>query len=401
VALQVEHIDVFPTPKAVIPHALATRRPRILAIADVPHWIFERHARSLQTLLADEFDIVVQYHTQAFDEDAYDLIYALEYGLVATDRIISPWKYVTALRSHVSWSNTTPATLAQYLRAYFQQTHVVSARLQRDIAPHLPDVAYVTHGIDANIFQPILRTPTTERALRVGWAGNRETAVKGFDEFIRPLGELPGVELVFCGYADRNFTLFEMAEWYAGIDVYVCASLSEGSNNSLLEAAATGCAIITTDNGTVPEYLHDGIEALIIPRERHAFVSSVERLRDDADLRKQLGDAAAGAVHPRWTWQVKAQEYRMFFRNAIHARADARRRMATTTPAGQRWMTGRIETVQRAMANGQHTVALAALDELLHADATNEGFRQVREQLLAMHAIVAQRAGASVLVGPA
>jgi hypothetical protein len=218
----------------------------------------------------------------------------------------------------------------------------------------------------------------------VGWAGNRTTAVKGFDEFIRPLGALPDVELVFCGYADRNFGLEEMAEWYRHIDVYVCASLSEGSNNSLLEAAATGCAIVTTDNGTVPEYLRDRVEALIVSREANAFVRAIEELRDDVALRTRLGEAAAKSVHAAWTWAIKAEDYRTFFRNALTTRADARRRMATTTPAGQRWMTARIEKVQAAMGNGQTNAAIAALDELLDVDATNSGFQQVREQLMAM-----------------
>jgi asparagine synthase (glutamine-hydrolysing) len=361
----------------------ADTRPRILAIADVPNWIFERHARYLQHLLADEFNITVQYHTERYDEEPWDLIYALEYGLVPTDRITAPWKYVTALRSHVSWGNVSVQQLSQYLHAYFQRTHVVSRRLQRELLATLPDVAYVTHGIDTDIFQPIARKVENGKPLRVGWAGNRQTAVKGFDEFVRPLGEIPGVELVFCGYADRNLGLEEMAAWYGGIDVYVCASLSEGSNNSLLEAAATACAIVTTDNGTVPEYLHNGVEAFVVPRAAEAFAHAIVALRDNPDLRLRMGQAAAAAVHPAWSWTTKAEEYRIFFREALAARADSRRRMATTTPAGQRWMTKTIEEVQRAMQSGHTPDAIAALDELLDADAGNIGFQQVRAELVA------------------
>ena len=58
----------------------------------------------------------------------------------------------------------------------------------------------------------------------MGWAGNRRTAVKGFAEFIEPLGSIPGVELVFCGYSDRNLTRDEMVQWYRDVDVYVCSS---------------------------------------------------------------------------------------------------------------------------------------------------------------------------------
>ena len=382
VQLHSERIDIFPV-------KTETKKPRILAIADVPNWIFERHAKYLQELLADDFNITVQYHTQPFHEDDYDLIYPLEFGLVATDRITQPWKYVTGLRSHVSWQTHPPEQIGNYLRAHFQRTHVVSERLRAEIAPMVPNVAYVTHGIDGTIFTEHQRTGSPGRKLRVGWAGNRQTAVKGFEQFIKPLGDIEGVELVFCGFSDRNLGLSEMAEWYRSIDVYVCASLSEGSNNSLLEAAATGCAIVTTDNGTVPEYLHNGVEALVVPRQAAAFVGAITTLRDDAELRLRLGRAAAKAVHPAWTWQTRANDYRKFFQEALDARADARRRMAATTPAGQLWMRALIERVQRAMDRGNLTDAIIAIDELLDVDAGNEGFRQVRTQLVAMQSVVA------------
>ncbi|MEO7360259.1 MAG: asparagine synthase-related protein, partial [Gemmatimonadaceae bacterium] len=382
VSLHSERIDIFPT-------KMEAKKPRILAIADVPNWIFERHAKYLQEQLADDFNITVQFHTQQFDEDDYDLIYPLEFGLVPTSRITQPWKYVTALRSHVSWQSHAPEQLGGYLNAYFQRTHVVSERLRNEIAPFVPRIAYVTHGIDGTIFAEQPRSHTPGKKLRVGWAGNRQTAVKGFDEYIKPLGDLAGVELVFCGYSDRNLGLNEMAQWYRSIDVYVCASLSEGSNNSLIEAAATGCAIVTTDNGTVPEYLHDGVEALVVNREPQAFIDAVSTLRDNLELRLQLGRAAAKAVHPAWTWQVKAEEYRQFFQEALDSRADARRRMATTTPAGQQWMRALIERVQRNMTRGNPTEAIVAIDELLDADGGNEGFRQVRAQLVTMQSKVA------------
>lgn len=383
VDLKSERVDIFPIADAPVASAVKTR-PRILAIADVPNWIFERHACYLQELLSDEFEITVQYHTQHFDEDDYDLIYPLEFGLVPTDRITQPWKYVTALRSHVSWNTHTPHRLSAYLRAYFQRTHVVSKRLYNEISPAMPTVAYVTHGIDGSIFRFHTRTATSGRKLRVGWAGNRQTGVKGFDEFIKPLGEIPGVELVFCGYSDRNLTLREMAEWYRDVDVYVCASLSEGSNNSLIEAAASGCAIVTTDNGTVPEYLRHEVEALIVPREASAFADAIMRLLDDPQLCTRLGEAASRSVLPAWTWQVKAQDYRAFFAEAIANKANARRQMATSTPAGQQWMRGQIERLQLAMSRGNPAKALVAIDELLDADPNNAGFAKVREELVAM-----------------
>ncbi|MCC7052653.1 MAG: glycosyltransferase family 4 protein [Gemmatimonadaceae bacterium] len=371
-----------------VPAPRPAPRPRILAIADVPDWIFERHVRTLQVALQDEFEIVLHYHTMPFDEDAFDLVYAMEFGLVPTAQIRSPWKYVTAVRSHVSWENVPAEQLAHYLRAHFQRTHVVSRRLQRALSPWLPDVAYVTHGIDGERFRPVVREGRTG-TIRVGWAGNRNTATKGFADFIAPLAALPGVELVFCGYADRNLTLDEMPAFYSSIDAYVCTSQTEGNNNSLLEAAATGAAIVTTEAGTVPEYLVDGESALVVRREPVAFADAVLRLRDDPALRARLGRAASAAVIPAWTWACRAEDYRLFLRAAVDGREAARLRMREVPPLTTLSVGGAppfdlaaaVDAVQLAVGEGRVEDALSWLAQLAVHDASNPVWPSLIEEL--------------------
>jgi glycosyltransferase involved in cell wall biosynthesis len=368
-------VSTTPTP------AVESDRPAVLIIADVPNWIFERHARQLQQDLADEFDITVQYHTEAFDEDAWDLIYVMEFGLVPDEVITQPWKYVTAVRSHVSWDHLAAPELARYLRQHFQRTHVVSARLARELSPWLPNIETLSHGIDGRLFQPVARAAAPGAPLRVGWAGNRRTAVKGFAEFIEPLAAIDGVSLVFCGYADRNLTRDEMVQWYADIDVYVCASASEGSNNALLEAAASGCAIVTTDNGTVPEYLHHETEALIVPRERQAFIDAVVRLRDDVALRQRLGVAASAAVLPAWTWAEKGQAHRRFFHVALAAREESRRLLASSTHTGRRWILRLTTALEGALAEHDQDTAMDVIDVLMDVDSSNPVWVELRTML--------------------
>ena len=361
-----------------------TRRPRVLMLADVPGWIFERHARTLQVMLADEFECTIGFYGQPFDEQAFDLIYPLEYNLLPPERITSPWKYVTSLRSHISWDGVPPALLAQYLSRHFQRTHVVSQRLQELLVPFLPSVEYVTHGIDLSRFTPVERVRAAgDTVLRVGWAGNRASPAKGFDEFIRPLASIPGVELVVRGFSDHNLSLDEMPAFYAGIDVYICTSSTEGNNNALLEAAATGCAIVTTDVGTVPEYLRHGVAALVVPRTAAAFRNAVVRLRDNPALRRTMGTEAARAVNPAWSWAVRAQDYRRFLREAVAGVEAARMRMqqifgdtsqrATTSSA--------LDALQQAMAAGDLARAQETAAQLVLIDPTNADFRTIYREL--------------------
>ena len=123
--------------------------------------------------------------------------------------------------------------------------------------------------------------------------------------------------MLFAGNLIKHPCFDEMRAFYESIDVYVCSSLSEGHNNSLMEAAAMERAIVTTDVGTVPEYLQDGLSALIVAREPAAFRQAVERLRADPELRARLGSAARAAVLEHFQWQARLADYRTFLREAL------------------------------------------------------------------------------------
>ncbi len=310
---------VVPAPVAPAASVAASRRPRLLIIADVPKWIFERHARTLQARLSDEFDITVGFRGIEFNEADFDLIYPLEFNLVEAARIRDPRKYVTGIRSHCAWQPLGFANVVKTLRAKFQRVHAVSRELQALFRPELPAVELLSHGVDTGHFISQTRADRSGRGrLRLGWAGNRRSGSrKGFEDIIEPLGRLPGVELVFCGYSDRLLTAAEMVEFYNSIDAYVCASDFEGNNNSLLEAAAMGRAIITTANGTVPEYLRNRESALIVARQAEAFRRAVEELRDNPELRVRLGTAAAAAVKSAFDWRAQAERHRDFFRRSL------------------------------------------------------------------------------------
>lgn len=298
------------------PHA----KPRILLIIDRPDWIFNRHANVLKQYLGGDFRFSICLKDDPIAEDDYDLIYPLEFNLIAAERIKNPARYVTGIRSHSTWAEINFSRLIARLQENFQQAHVVSQRLFDLFAPFLPGVKYVTHGVESQLFTPQTSARQFEKQLALGWAGNRNQPVKGFQRFIQPLDQIEGVSLKYRGFADENLSLAEMPGFYDSINAYICASLYEGNNNSLLEAALMERAIITTDCGTVGEYLVHGESALIVERKLESFQDAVKRLRDDPDLRARLGRNARQAVlRGGWDWQTKAQDYKAFFNSALEA----------------------------------------------------------------------------------
>ncbi|WLT31789.1 asparagine synthase (glutamine-hydrolyzing) [Geothrix sp. PMB-07] len=309
---------------ALNPPGPPPRRPRLLIIADVPNWIFDRHAHVMQERLADEFDIDIAYgmdikfRGQPVDEARYDLIHPLEWHMVNPEHVRTPAKWVAGIRSHTSWDGWEPSALAQHLNQLYQGgVYVVSQRLLSIFQPELPAALALPHGVDTEFFSSRHAPQATPGKLRVGWAGNRAAAIKGYDAFIAPLATLPGVELEICGYSDRMLTLDEMRGFYESIDVYICTSASEGHNNSLMEAASMARAIVTTDVGTVPEFLEDGLSALIVPRDFEAISQAILRLRDDPALRQRLGARARESVCGHFDWRARMEDYRRFFKQAL------------------------------------------------------------------------------------
>ncbi len=301
--------------------ASTASRPRILLVADVPNWIFHHHCQELSARLGSDFTFTTKFAGEPFNEADYDLIYPLEFNLVDPACIGDPRKYITGIRSHCTWQRLGFEQSIATLKTKFARVHAVSARLQRIFAPHVPNLTLLSHGVDTDFFTPRGTTTSPAGKLRLGWAGNRLSPNKGFAELIAPLGQLPGVELVFCGYADRNLNREQMREFYASVDAVVCASDFEGNNNSLLEAAAMSRALVTTDTGTVPEYLTHGVSTLIVERTLPALTAAVLTLRDEPELRAQLASAARASVVEKFSWAKLAEAHRTFFRAALASAA--------------------------------------------------------------------------------
>ncbi|MFZ5575202.1 MAG: glycosyltransferase family 4 protein [Pseudomonadota bacterium] len=70
-------------------------------------------------------------------------------------------------------------------------------------------------------------------------------------------------------------------------------SYREGLPKSLLEAAACGLPIVTTDAPGCREVVRDGVNGLLVPvRDAAALAAALKRLIEDAELRRRMGEAS-------------------------------------------------------------------------------------------------------------
>lgn len=85
----------------------------------------------------------------------------------------------------------------------------------------------------------------------------------------------------------------DMPALFACVDVVALPSYREGLPRGLIEAAAAGLALVTTDVPGCREVVSDGVDGLLVPpRDAVALARAVAVLQDDPSLRKRLGAAA-------------------------------------------------------------------------------------------------------------
>jgi len=165
-------------------------------------------------------------------------------------------------------------------------------------------------GIDTVIAAlPAVRTAFPGAAPRYAVAGvgpqqprlARLVAELGLGDVVRFLGFVPDDDLPAL---------------YNAVDLYVGASrrvdlLAEGFGIALVEASASGLAVVGGRSGGVPDAVRDGETGILVDPDHPASVAAgITRLLTDAELRGRMGAAGRRAVETYYNWDRVAGDLR-------------------------------------------------------------------------------------------
>lgn len=331
-------------------------------VVDTPNWAFANIARQIKIGLEAEGDFEVRIVAlERFDNNPAKVLIALrdcdlvhffwreairnlnaapwvaylsQLGLTFKEfeiRYLSNMKLTTSVYDHLFSSKEDLSRRASFFASIDGYT-VSSGKLREIYSAHVglaKPAAVIPDGVNLELFQPIdtqrFEDPIARKPV-IGWVGNSEWGGngdhKGLETVIKPalkLLEKSGITTV-SKFADRKTGFIaqeEMPEYYASIDVLVCASLNEGTPNPVLEAMACGVPVVTTDVGVVRDAFGTLQQNYILgSRTPEALAQNLEQLFRLPGERRRLSEENQHSIQG-WSWDIQVTKFREFFEEIL------------------------------------------------------------------------------------
>ncbi len=198
------------------------------------------------------------------------------------------------------------------------------------------DPVLVPHGVDTDRFQPG-PNPRRHEGMRLLAVG-RLVEKKGFPVLLAALARLdPSVRLTLVGDGPLRDDLCDLVgrlgldgrvtflgsvdhdvlpDIYREADVVVVPSIvdsrgdRDGLPNVVLEAMATGCAIVASAVAAIPTAIESGVGGLLVPPgDDAALAVAIDSLAGETALRRRLGDCARAVALESFALQGCAAQF--------------------------------------------------------------------------------------------
>lgn len=302
-------------------------------LADRRGWAYEREGVCLQRALANAFDVDLAYVEEQPDlaRIDFDLLVVAFWGETYHQRFaIPPSRVIKQVASH-RWQNEDEygrLSPAAFAAAHLRDAGAVCAISQRlvDLLAPVREVVRVRQGVAADQFA---RSQPRTGPLTFGWAGNSKDRCKGLADVL-----LPAAGDAFpLRVADGGVRAAAMADFYRELDVLCIASSAEGGPLPLLEAMASGCFVIATDVGVVPEMIRHGDNGLIVARSPAAFRDAMQWCAAHVEHVRAAGMRSIAQVRCAANTETVAAHWRPVLLDALARQRAQPVRQAEPAPA--------------------------------------------------------------------
>lgn len=327
---------------------------RLLFVVDSETWTLGHIAKQIKDNLSTDFDIDIVTLSMFNDNlvkvlilsKNYDLTHFFWRGQLLWLREENTLDYVETLglkyddfiKKYVNDNNITTSVCdhlyltdneidnTKYMLSNVKN-YIVINKILYDIYSKIEGISkpygIIHDGVDLSRFN--VKSKKDNKMFTIGWAGNskftdsdNDDDLKGVNKIIMPaFNELKdeGYEIEM-NIADRNtnYIPFEkMPDYYNSLDLYVCASKTEGTPAPILEAMACGVPVISTNVGVVDELFGDNQKEYIMKERSKQCLKEniVKMINNKNDLKKVIDEGLENVK--AYDWKNISLQYKEFF----------------------------------------------------------------------------------------
>lgn len=280
-------------------------------------------------------------HSHGYREDLYALKSRSAAKLVATNHL---WK-------RTDWKLSLYAKLDAFLLKFFHHVVAVSKPVKIDMLKEgLKDrnITLVQNGIDTSHYAQQHDTAAVRSSLGIAEEAtvlatlSSLTGEKAIDVAIKAFAALPEqsnkLTLLVIGDGPERESLEALANTlgcsdrvvFAGrrkdisallscVDLFILSSLAEGLPMALLEAMASGCAVVATSVGDVADVVDGDVGRLIPAGDAQALTNAIAEIVYDSAALKTYGQAAKSRIEQRFSSKAMAAGYAAIYSNVLNA----------------------------------------------------------------------------------
>jgi len=200
------------------------------------------------------------------------------------------------------------------------------------ISGFVPSATVINNGVDTARFAPVPKSNEKPIVLFTG----RLVALKGIETLVEAMKlasdvcdvrfvvagtgsndhSLLGVDCSFTGYVPHE----RIHELYNQADIFVLPSYTESFPLTVLEAMASGLAVVASDVGGIPEIIEDNKDGMLVKAgDATQLAASIVMLVQNKRLRKDLGVAARKKVVDNFSSALMAKRTMDYYRGMLNA----------------------------------------------------------------------------------
>lgn len=281
---------------------------KYLFIVDSYNWALHKRAINLKKFLNLNAEIIHFNKCSNINFNNYDIVYSLNwpiYGYIKNNLKIKNFKLITTISSH---EKNRPVLIKDILN-HHDKISVSNIHLYKEYKEYYKNVFFTPFGVDINLYTK-KTNPNNYRNI-FGFVGNIDRYEKRFNIIKKTISNIPNAELLIASN-HKPLNENQMIDFYNKIGTLICFSTTEGTPNPILEAAACGRNIITTNVGNVSELFTDYLLKNNILNSEECIADKVSNIINNNINLEYNGNILYDQVLKNWSWDIRSKNFIKF-----------------------------------------------------------------------------------------